>query len=299
MSSINQGASGADALAAQPYIVEVTEQNAQQILLDESARRLVVVDFWADWCAPCKALMPILEKLANEYQGQFLLAKVNADTQQMIAGQFGIRSLPTVILMKDGRPIDAFQGAQPEAKVRELLAKHLPKPWEALMLQAKEKMEAGDFAGALPLVRKSYEDSARQPQLAMALAHVYLELNRTEEAATLLQAVPLAERNADHQQLMAQLELKRVAAKSPALQALEEQFSGEPDNLDLACQLAAQYAEHQHYRDGLELLLGVLRKNVNFQDGGAKKLFLDVLASLGKGDKLAVEFQRKFFTLLH
>lgn len=281
------------------YVVDVTEHNAEQILLDESTQRLVVVDFWADWCAPCKALMPILEKLAREYQGQFLLAKVNADTQQMIAGQFGIRSLPTVIFMKDGQPVDAFQGAQPEAKIRQMLDKLLPKPWEGLMLQAKAKIEAGDFGGALPLVRQGYEESGRVPPVAMALAHVYLELGRVEDAEPLLKAIPLAARDAGYQQLLAQLELKRVAAKSPAIAALEARLAQAPDDLDLACQLAAQYAEHKHHRDALELLLSVLRKNVNHQDGGAKKLFLDVLAALGKGDKLAVEFQRRFFTLLH
>lgn len=287
------------AAPAGEFVINVTEKNAAQVLLDESAQRLVVVDFWADWCAPCKALMPILEKLANEYQGQFLLAKVNADTEQRIASQFGIRSLPTVIFMQNGQPVDAFQGALPEAKIRQMLEKYLPKPWEASMLQAQAKIQDGDFAGALPLVRASYEDSGHEPQLAMALAHVYLELNRVEDAESLLKTVPLAARDAGYDQLMAQLELKRMAAKSPAIEALEAQWAADPDNLDLACLLAVQYAEHGRQRDALELSLKVLRKNVNYQDGAAKKLFLDVLAALGKGDKLAVEYQRKFFTLLH
>ncbi len=107
-------------------IVDINLENAKQLLVDESFTRPVLIDFWADWCAPCKSLMPILEKLANEYAGAFLLAKVNADEMGMISSQFGVRSLPTVILMKDGQPIDGFAGALPEKEVRELLEKYLP-----------------------------------------------------------------------------------------------------------------------------------------------------------------------------
>ena len=108
---------------ASAHIVEIDESNAQQLLIDESMTRPVVVDFWADWCGPCKQLMPILEKLADEYQGAFLLAKVNADEQQMLAQQLGVRSLPTVMVIKEGQPIDGFSGAQPESAVREMLEK--------------------------------------------------------------------------------------------------------------------------------------------------------------------------------
>src|SRR5690606_23449923 len=124
------------------HIVDITLENAQQLLIDESFNRPVLVDFWADWCAPCKALMPILEKLANEYQGAFLLAKVNADEQNMISGQFGVRSLPTVILIKDGQPIDGFAGAKSEVEVRELLQKYLPKAWEATLQEAEALISA-------------------------------------------------------------------------------------------------------------------------------------------------------------
>ena len=95
------------------YIANIDETNAMQLLIEESNNRPVLVDFWADWCAPCKALMPILESLAHEYAGAFLLAKVNADEQQNIAQQFGVRSLPTVMIIQNGQPVDGFAGALP------------------------------------------------------------------------------------------------------------------------------------------------------------------------------------------
>jgi putative thioredoxin len=112
------------------HIIDITPENFQQSLIDESLKRLVVVDFWSETCAPCKALMPVMEKLAQEHNGQFLLAKVNCDEHPAIAAQFGVRSLPTVALMKNGQPVDAFMGAQPESEIRQLLEKHLPKAYE-------------------------------------------------------------------------------------------------------------------------------------------------------------------------
>ena len=141
---------------ASAHIVEIDESNAQQLLIEESMTRPVVVDFWADWCGPCKQLMPILEKLAGEYQGAFLLAKVNADEQQMLAQQLGVRSLPTVMVIKDGQPIDGFSGAQPEPAVREMLDKHLPSPQADVLVEAERLLAEGDIPAALALYRAAW-----------------------------------------------------------------------------------------------------------------------------------------------
>lgn len=280
-------------------IVEINLENAQQYLIEESFIRPVLIDFWADWCAPCKSLMPILEKLANEYAGAFLLAKVNADEMGMISSQFGVRSLPTVMLMKDGQPIDGFAGALPEVQVRELLAKYLPKPWEKLVTQAQEFIMAGDFNAALPLLRQAYDESKQDPAIAGLLAQCHLELNRIDNAEAILATVKVADQDEHYEQLKAQIELKKQAAKTPALVALEAAYAGDPENLGSAYQLAIQYHAEGSYRSALELLIGVLRKERNFAEGAAKKTFMDILAALGKGDALAIEFQRKLFTLLY
>ena len=149
------------------FIVDVTEQNAQSILIEESKHRLVMVDFWADWCGPCKSVMPILEKLTQEFQGQVLLARVNADQQGQIAAQFGVRSLPTVVFMKDGQPIDGFMGAQPESAIRELLEKHLPKPWDLMLEQAQELSAQGKVGEAVPLLRQAHEQSKQRGDIGV------------------------------------------------------------------------------------------------------------------------------------
>jgi len=280
-------------------IVEINLENAQQYLIDESFVRPVLIDFWADWCAPCKSLMPILEKLANEYAGAFLLAKVNADEMNMISSQFGVRSLPTVMLMKDGQPIDGFTGALPEVQVRELLQKHLPKPWEKFVTEAQAFIMAGDFNSALPLLRQAYDDSKHEAGIACLLAQCHLELNRIDNAEAILTTIKMVDRDAHYEQLCAQVELKKQAAKTPELIALEVAYANDPENLNYAYQLAIQYNAESAYRPALELLLRILQKDRNFAEGAVKKTFMDILAALGKGDPLAIEFQRKLFTLLY
>ena len=281
------------------HIVEIDASNAQQYLIDESFSRPVVIDFWADWCAPCKVLMPILEKLARDYNGQFLLAKVNADDQQMIASQFGVRSLPTVMVMKEGQPVDGFAGAQPEPEVRKLLDKYLPKPWDLLFNQARELVDGGKYSEALPVLQNAYSSSGERGDIASLLALALTHLKRYSEAEKVLKKVKLADQDDQYKQAKAQLEIALEAKKAPELEALENKVKGAPEDWDLAFQLAVQYSQHEYHREALETLFPIIKKEINFRNGEAKKVFMDILAILGKGDPLAVEYQRKLYTLLY
>ena len=281
------------------HIVEIDETNAAALLIEESHNRPVVVDFWADWCEPCKMLMPILEKLATEYNGAFLLAKVNADEQQMISQQFGVRSLPTVMIIQNGQPVDGFMGAQPENAVREMLQKYLPAPWDGLLQQAREAMEQGDFASAVAPLRLAWEESGKAHDVTIAYAHALIEAMRLDEAEAVLGEIRMADQDAAYEQLKAQLELKREAAKSPEIEALEAQLAANPDDDSARVKLAVQYTEAGQFKDGLENLLLVLQRDVDHDGGTTKKLLLDTIASVGKGDPLAAEYQRKLFSLLY
>ncbi len=285
--------------AASEHIVNVTMANAKEMLIDESMQRPVLIDFWADWCAPCKTLMPMLEKLANEYGGQFLLAKVDCDREQRVAAQFGVRSLPTVVLMKDGQPVDHFTGAQPESEVRKLLEKYLPKPWDLLLMQAREQMQAGDFGAALTLLRRAWEDSRKRGDIGIELAAVLVQLNRLDDAQAQLDAIKLADRDPLFQQVQAQLDLQRQAAKTPEIQSLEAALAQAPDDLGVRYQLALANAANQQHREALELLIEILRRDRGFSDGAARKTLLDIISMLGNNDPLAKEYQRKLFSLLY
>ncbi|MDA7582421.1 thioredoxin [Luminiphilus sp.] len=281
------------------HVVDIDENNAQQYLIDESFNRPVVVDFWADWCAPCKQLMPLLEKLADEYAGAFLLAKINADEQQGISGQLGVRSLPTVMVFKDGQPVDGFTGAQPETAVRELLQKHLPSPWDARVAEATELLDQGDTAGAVGLLRSAWEESNKLLEITLAYAGALLEANRLDDSEAVLNEVRLVDRDALHEQLMAQIELKRVAGKSPEIAALEAELLADEGDHAVRVKLAVQLTTDAHHRDALDHLLTVLRADRDWNNGEAKRLYLDTIASIGKGDPLAAEYQRKLFSILY
>jgi putative thioredoxin len=281
------------------HIVNITLENAKELLIDESFKRPVVVDFWADWCQPCKSLMPVLEKIANEYAGAFLLAKVNTEEQQMISAQFGIQSLPTVMVIKDGQPVDGFMGALPEKQVREVLEKYLPKPWEAPLQQAKDLMSQGQHQEALPLLRQAYEASKEEAAIALLMAECQLELNRIDNAEAILAAIKMADQDAHYEKLKAQIELKKQAAKTPELAALEAAFAANPDDLSVRYELALQLNQESQHREALTHLLEILQKDRQFAEGAARKSFNDIVAALGKGDALAIEFQRKLFTLLY
>ena len=280
-------------------VVDIDQNNAQQYLIDESFNRPVVVDFWADWCAPCKQLMPLLEKLADEYAGAFLLAKINADEQQGISQQLGVRSLPTVMVFKDGQPVDGFAGAQPETAVREMLQKHLPSPWDAKIAEATVLLDQGDTSGALALLRAAWEESDKLLDITLAYAGALVEANRLDEAEEVLNEARLVDRDALYEQLMAQIELKREAGKSPEIEALESELASDESNHSVRVKLAVQLTTGAHHRDALEHLLVVLRADRDWNNGEAKRLYLDTIASIGKGDPLAAEYQRKLFSILY
>jgi putative thioredoxin len=276
----------------------VTMDNAKQVLIDASYDRPVVIDFWADWCEPCKTLMPMLDKLVQEYQGAFHLAKVNCDEQREIAAQFGVQSLPTVMIVKDGQPVDGFAGAQPESIIRELLDKYLPKPEDLKFAAAAHLLEAGDPNGAIIAAKEAFELAPQRSDIRFILVECQLELAKIAEAEALLLSTPLADQNADFHALKSQLELAQQTADTPEIRALEAQLGSAPDDITIKYQLALQYGQAGRHEEALALLFGILSKNLDALDGQIKKSFLDMLTTLS-GDPIASSYRRRFFSLLY
>lgn len=285
------------AMGGSANIVDITVENFQQVVLQESQHKLVMIDFWADWCEPCKDLLPILEKLAAEYQQHLILAKVDCEAQQEVAGQFGIRSLPTVMLVKDGQPVDGFAGVQPEAQIREMLAKYLPNPEDEALQQAAQLVQSGDYQGAFPLAKQAFDINPENTDVKFLYIDCLVETGSVNQAKELLQQVRMVDQDQRYQALAGKIELAEQAADSPEIRELQQQVEANPDDLQAKIDLAVQLQQAHRVDEALALLYAVLIKDLGF--GDARKTMLDMINALPDGDPLKSEYRRKVYGLLY
>lgn len=281
-----------------PTTIDITETNLHQTL-EQSMAVPVLFYFWSERSQHCLQLTPVLDKLAAEYAGQFILARVDCHAQQMVASQFGLRSIPAVYLFKDGQPVDGFQGPQPEEVIRELLQRVLPKPEELKVTEATQLISEGKVQEALPLLKEAWALSGQNSEIGLQLAEVQIQLNRSEDAEAVLATIPLQDRDTRYQGLIAQIELLKQAADTPEIQQLQQQLAEQPDNVELAVQLALQLHQVGRNEEALELLLGHLKKDLAAANGTARKTLMDILAALGTGDALAAKYRRQLYSLLY
>ncbi|SNY62186.1 co-chaperone YbbN [Enterobacter sp. CC120223-11] len=280
------------------YIVNITEANLHQTL-EQSATVPVLFYFWSPRSQHCEQLTPVLEGLANQYQGQFILAKLDCDAEQMIASQFGLRAIPTVYLFQNGQPVDGFQGPQPEEVIRNLLDKVLPREEELKAQQAMALMHEGNYADALPLLKDAWQMSNQDSQIGLLLAETQIALNRSEDAEATLKTVPMQDQDTRYQGLVAQIELLKQAADTPEIQLLQQQVEANPQDAALASQLALQLHQVGRNEEALELLFSHLKKDLGAADGQARKMMQEILAALGTGDALASKYRRQLYSLLY
>ena len=185
-------------------IVNISEANLQQTL-QQSMNVPVLFYFWSARSQHCEQLTPVLERLAAQYNGQFTLAKVDCDAEQMLASQFGLRAIPTVYLFQNGQPVDGFEGPQPEEAIRALLDKVLPREEELKAQQALALMQEEKYADALPLLKEAWQLSNQESQIGLLLAETLIALHRSDEAESVLKTIPLQDQDTHYQGLVARL----------------------------------------------------------------------------------------------
>ena len=282
------------------FVVDVSQDDFERIVLQGSQQQPVLVDFWADWCAPCKQLAPILESLADEYNGAFLLAKVDTEANQMLAAQVGVRSMPTVLLVKDGQVLDHFMGALPEGEVRAFLEKHIEKPALSGVEMARELADEGDIEGAIEAFNALLESDPENFDLFVELAAL-LDLNgQSEEAQAICQRLP--ETYADHpivQRLKAQAQLHSLVDDAPTLTECQTLVEQDRDNLDARYFLAARQAQAGDLDNAVEGLLAMVRDHRDYREDGARTLLLKLFELLGKDHPAVRQGRRRLATLLN
>ncbi|MHB8347536.1 MAG: thioredoxin [Acidiferrobacterales bacterium] len=273
-------------MSTSPYVADVTHVEFDTLVLARSRTTPVLVDFWASWCAPCKMLMPVLARLADEYQGKFHLAKVNTDIEQALATRYGIRSLPTVKLFKDGVVVDEFLGVQPEKAIREIIDRHAPRPSDALLRDALRVLESGQTRQAAEILERALDIEPANDRVMMELARLLLADGRLEDVERTLDSLSRGARSEPAAlTMLAHLEIAHIAAGSPAPDELERTIAGKPADSDARYQLSAHKVMQGDYESALALLLAIVRNDRRYRDDAARKMMLTIFALLdGKGD---------------
>ncbi|TVQ93327.1 MAG: thioredoxin [Chromatiaceae bacterium] len=287
-------------MSESPYVVVVTAENFMSVVIEGSRARPVLVDFWADWCAPCRALMPILARLADEFKGAFILAKLDTEAEPELAAQFGIRSLPTVQLFKDGRPVDQFMGALPEAQVREFLGRHLARASDALLERARGLLATGDSAGAERLLEQARAEDPDNSRIFIAEVQLKAAAGDTDAALALLERTPLDLVNdPELAALRGQLGFAAIIEGAPAAAALEARLAADPNDSEARHQLAARLVLAGDYEAALEHLLTLLKRDRAYGEDAARKGMVAIFDLLGGSGDLVARYRGQMLSSLY
>jgi putative thioredoxin len=285
-----------------PYIFDVTSANFEQLVLENSFHKPVLVDFWAEWCAPCKALMPLLAKITEEYQGELVLAKVNCDIEQDVVARFGVRSLPTVVLFKDGQPVDGFAGAQPESAIRAMLEPHVQAPAasEADSLETAQALFVeGRIGEAEELLKQVLAEDNENAVALILYARCLAERGELGEAELVLDAVKGDEHKQAQAGARAQLTFLRQANDLPEVADLKSRLAQNAEDDEAAYQLAIQQLARQQHEAALDGLLKLFVRNRGYADGLPHKTLLQVFDLLGSDHPLITTYRRKLYQALY
>lgn len=287
-------------MSSSPHIFEATMENFQQEVMDASSSAPVLVDVWAEWCAPCKQLMPLLEKLANEYQGAFRLAKVNADEQEQLTASLGVRSLPTVILVKDGQAVDGFNGALPESEIRKVLEKHVQLPEEDPYEKAHRIWDEGDIDGALEILSDMNQKDPENLKVLIDLAQLKAENGDIETAEQVLESLP-PEEKLQHQakQLAARIKFLKQSAELPPVKDLEMALEQDPKDPNALHLLALHNVLQEKNAEAMALLIRLMQVDSKYKDEVAKTTLVELFEKLGNNNPDVRTYRRKLYTLMH
>ena len=285
-----------------PNVIDINQDQFVEEVVEKSKTIPVIVDFWAPWCGPCKQLTPILEKLVNKKNGKVILAKVNVDENQGIAGQLNIQSIPTVYGFVDGKPIDAFQGAQPESKIEIMIDKlidatpgnEIPK----LIEEAESLFKGQKFEEAKKVYESLLGLDPGNPKIIVGLLRCLTQLKKYADAIEVMES--LDDETLKNEEI---LKIKKILDNledggGVDLSELKSQIMYDPENTDLKFKLAEKYLTSDETEMGFDELLKIFEKKPKWNDEAAKKKLLEYFDLLGFNDPNVMEARKKLSSLM-
>ena len=287
-------------MSESPYIHNVSMQNFQNLVLEKSINKPVLVDFWADWCEPCKTIMPMLAKLAEEYDGKFELAKVDADAEQELAGHFGIKSLPTMKLFFQGQMVDELTGVVPESEIRAMIDKHIVSESDQFMKAAMMAYQQGQSEKALEMLNHALTNDPENPDLKIKIAQLVHVEGDSDSAMVLLDSLDEEGLKKDEAiKLRAEINLAKQIADLPDIAEIEQRLEKDAGDLEALQQKSRHLLAQGDYENAMECLLTIMRLDRGFEDDAGRTGLIELFDMLGGEHPSVQKYRRKMFTLLH
>lgn len=291
---------------AKEFVKDVTDASFVSDVIEQSNKTLVLVDFWATWCGPCRTLGPIIERVVNSYNGKVRLAKVNVDENPHFAGQLRVQSIPAVYAFLNGQPVDGFMGALPESQVKAFIEKNLTNAPQGEEEEIEENFEeaakaafaSGDVGGAAQNYAKLLQQDPQNVVALSGLARCYLKTGDLERAKEFIAAIPANSNDADVVAVKALVALADDAKDAGDVKELLETTRSEPENLMHKYNLARAYIKNGDFESAVEQIFNILKVDLDWNAKSARHLLLKIFEAMGSQSEITKAGRRRLSSIL-